>query len=87
MNAWRGNTSSMTLSDEVVLIEMSAADTVILLHQHLDWHLNVRIQNNKPLLAHCTAMAVYGKFLGCFSQLFICFPKPGKTQTRTIPLS
>ena len=38
------------LYDEVVLIEMSTTDTVILLHQHLDWRLNVHNQNNKPLV-------------------------------------
>ena len=30
--------------------KMSTADTVILLHQHLDWRLKVHIQNNKPLV-------------------------------------
>jgi hypothetical protein len=47
---------------------------VILLHQHLDWRLNVHIQNNKPLVYQrsvIAAMAGYGKFLGCnFS--FVC---------------
>ena len=65
---------------------MSTADTVILLHQHLDWRLNDHIQNNKPLVYQRSVIVPRWQSMESFwGVTFHLFSAAG--ETRTISLS
>ena len=76
--------SSSFRNDEV---EMSTANTVILLHQHLDWRLKVHIQNNKPLVYQRSVIVPRWQSMeSLWSIIFNFFSAAGKKPTRTISL-